>query len=118
MIVELSFNVLVYICQVGMESEGFAIYDAMMRMKAEVLYIYYLQLISSILIIWYRVSCTKNLLENFYCLRRTYSTFLRKVLPCIRYWSFVVSCLVEISSSLVGSLLIICLSWLEHAKMN
>ena len=48
MIVELFLNVLIYICQVGMESEGFAIYDAMMRMKAEVLYIYYLQLISSI----------------------------------------------------------------------
>ncbi|CAN6295132.1 unnamed protein product [Urochloa humidicola] len=29
---------------VGMESEGFAIYDAMMRMKAEVLCIFYLQL--------------------------------------------------------------------------
>ena len=48
MIVELFLNVLIYICQVGMESEGFAIYDAMMRMKAEVLYIYYLQLISAI----------------------------------------------------------------------
>lgn len=48
-----------------MESEGFAIYDAMMRMKAEVLYIYYLQLISSILIMWYKLACTKLFLKIF-----------------------------------------------------
>jgi hypothetical protein len=48
-----------------MESEGFAIYDAMMRMKAEVLYTHHLQFISSILIILYRIKCSKMFLEMF-----------------------------------------------------
>lgn len=65
MIAKLFFNIIVNICQVGMESEGFAIYDAMMRMKAEVLYIHHLQFISSILIIWYRLKCSKIFLKMF-----------------------------------------------------